>query len=97
MALRVGSYSFDRVTYDRSSDVMYATSGSLDSARREPSPEGHAWLFDGRDRFHGLALMEPGERLDRDGAVWVTLPNGIRDRVTGIEAAIRGALRASGP
>lgn len=89
MALRVGSYVFERVTYDSSSDVMYATSGGLDSARREHSPEGHIWLYDSLGRLHGIALMEPRERLEADGAVWITMPSGARDRVAGAEAAMR--------
>lgn len=89
MAVRVGSFVFERVTYDDSSDVMYATSGGLDSARREPSPEGHIWLYDGMDRLHGIALMEPRQQLEREGAVWITMPSGLRDRVAGAEAAMR--------
>ena len=54
------------------------------------SPENHVWLFDADDHFHGVALMEPRERLERDGAVLLTLPSGERERVVGVEFAVRG-------
>jgi hypothetical protein len=33
--------------------------------------------------------MEPRERLERDGAVYVSLPSGERERLQGVEAAMR--------
>ena len=36
--------------------------------------------------------MEPGERLERDGAVYLTLPSGERERLQGVEAAMRGPV-----
>lgn len=89
MALRIGRHKFSYVTYDASSDVIYAKTDSADSARRESTPEQHVWLFDDEDRLHGVALMEPRERLERDGAVWVTLPSGEHERVAGIEFTVR--------
>jgi len=89
MGLRVGSHNFAFVTYDAASDVIYAKHDDAPSARREPTPEEHVWLFDAEGRFHGIALMEPRERLERDGAVYVSLPSGERERVVGIEATVR--------
>ena len=34
--------------------------------------------------------MEPGVRFARDGAVYITLPTGERERLQGVEAAMRG-------
>src|SRR5438105_4814217 len=65
MGLRIGRYNFTFVTYDDSSDVIYAKQDASPSARREQTPEQHVWLFDEDDRFHGVALMEPRERLER--------------------------------
>jgi len=89
MGLRVGPHNFNVVTYDASSDVVYATRGSADSSRRETTPEDHVLLFDEDGKFHGVALMEPRERLERDGSVWVTLPTGEHVRVAGLEFALR--------
>ena len=91
MGLRIGRHNFGYVTYDASSDVIYAKRDSTPSARREASPEDHVWLFDPDGRFHGVALMEPRERLERDGVVYVTLPTGERERVAGVEFTVRGA------
>ncbi len=90
MGLRIGRHNFSCVTYDASSDVIYAKRDSAPSARRQPPPEDHVWLFDADDRFHGVALMEPRERLERDGAVFVSLPSGEHERVAGVEFAVRG-------
>jgi hypothetical protein len=93
MGLRIGRHNFTNVTYDASSDVIYAKRDAAPSARREPSPEEHVWLFDGEGRFHGVALMEPRERLDRDGAVYLTLPSGEYERVAGVEFMVRSPDR----
>jgi hypothetical protein len=89
MGLRAGRYNFAYVTYDPSSDVIYAKYDDSPSVRRETTPEDHVWLFDERDRFHGIALMEPRERLERDGAVYVSLPSGELERVVGVDFTVR--------
>jgi len=91
MGLRVGRHNFAYVTYDASSDVIYAKYDDAPSTRREPSPEGDVWLYGGDGRFHGIALMEPRERLERDGAVYASLPTGERERVVGVEFTVRQA------
>jgi hypothetical protein len=91
MAIRVGPYTFANVTYDRPSDVLYASIGELPSSRRERTPEEHLWHFDDRGRFRGITLMGPREQLERDGAVYVSLPTGELERVQGIEVLLRGA------
>ena len=89
--MRSGRYSFRHVTYDPPSDVLYAQLRVGDSVRRERTEEGDVWTYDDRDRPMGVIVMEPRARLERDGAVYITLPSGERERVQGIEAALRGA------
>jgi hypothetical protein len=90
MGLRLGRHNFTRVVYDASSDVLYASLPGAETARREPTPgEDDVWLFDDRDRFVGVRVIEPRRRWERDGAVWVDLPSGERERAAGLEAAIR--------
>ena len=89
MGLRLGRHNFTRVVYDDSSDVLYASLPGVEPARREETPEEDVWLFDDRDRFIGVRLLEPRVRWERDGAVWVSLPTGERERATGLEAALR--------
>ena len=93
MGLRIGRHNFTHVVYDAASDVIYAKRDGAPSARREQTPEEHVWLFDEDDRFHGVALMDPRERLDRDGAVYVTLPSGEHERVAGVEFTVRSGGR----
>jgi hypothetical protein len=89
VSLRAGPYVFSHVTYDPPSDVLYAAIGRPRSGRREQTPESHYLRFDDRGRFSGVILMNPRDRLERDGAVYLSLPEGDRVRVQGVEAVIR--------
>jgi uncharacterized protein YuzE len=89
--LRAGRHTFRDVTYDAPSDVLYATIEEAPTVRRERTPEGHVVSFDERGRFTGVALMNPRAQLEREGSVSLTLPTGERERVQGIEAAVRAA------
>jgi hypothetical protein len=88
--MRSGRYSFPFVTYDPPSDVLYAQLNREQAARRERTEEGDVWTYDDRDRPTGVIVMEPRERLQRDGAVYITLPGGQRERLQGVEAVLRG-------
>jgi hypothetical protein len=87
--VRTGRYAFPYVTYDPPSDVLYARISHGRDASREPTPEGDVWTFDDRGRPTGMIVMEPRRRFDRDGAVYVTLPTGERERLQGVESAMR--------
>ena len=89
MSLRLGRHKFTRVVYDASSDVLYASLPGTEPARREMTPEEDIWLFDDEDRFIGVRVVEPRRRWEKDGAVWVSLPTGERERAGGVEAALR--------
>jgi len=93
VSLRAGPYTFSHVTYDPPSDVLYASIGRPRPGRRVETPECHYLRFDSRDRFTGMILMNPRELLERDGAVHVSLPQGDRVRVQGIEPVVRAAER----
>ena len=89
MALRVGRHTFRYATYDASSDVLYAAIEGPPRGSREPTPEHHVWRFDDDGRFVGITFVAPREQLEREGAVYVTLPTGERERVAGAERLIR--------
>ena len=91
MGLRLGRHNFTRVVYDDSTDVLYAMLPGAEPARREATPEEDVWLFDEAGRFIGVRVLEPRVRWERDGAVWISLPTGERERATGLEAALRGS------
>ncbi len=88
--MRSGRYSFPYTTYDPPSDVLYAriTQDSRDASRVE-TEEGDVWTYDEAGRPTGVIVMEPGARFARDGAVYITLPTGQRERLAGVEAALR--------
>ena len=89
--MRSGRYSFPYTTYDPPSDVLYAAIGTPVPGRRVQTPESHILRFDDRDRFAGIIFMNPREQLERDGSVYVSLPEGDRVRVQGIESFVRDA------
>lgn len=91
MALRVGRHTFRYATYDASSDVLYAAFEGPPHGSREPTPEQHVWRFDDEGRFVGITFVNPREQLEREGAVFVTLPTGERERVAGAERLMRSA------
>ena len=69
--------------------MLYARVSQGRDATRERTPEGDVWSYDADGRPTGLIVIEPGERFARDGAVYVTLPTGERERLQGVEAAMR--------
>ena len=89
--MRTGRYSFSYVTYDPPSDVLYARVNQARDVSRERTEDGDVWTFDADGRATGVIVMEPRERIARDGAVYVTLPTGERERLQGVEAAMRVA------
>jgi uncharacterized protein YuzE len=86
--MRTGRYSFPYVTYDPPSDVLYARISQGRDASRTQTEEGDVWTYDADGRPTGVIVMEPGARFARDGAVYVTLPTGERERLQGVEAAM---------
>ncbi len=87
--MRAGTLSFTSVTYDPPGDVLYARLSGARDASRERTEEGDVWTYDDRGQPTGVIVMEPRERLERDGAVYVTVPSGARERLRGVESAIR--------
>jgi uncharacterized protein YuzE len=93
VSLRAGPYTFSHVTYDPPSDVLYVSIGQPRPSRRVETPESDYLRFDSRDRFVGMIVMNPRERLEREGAVYVSLPQGDRVRVQGVESVVQAADR----
>jgi len=88
--MRSGRYSFAFTTYDPPSDVLYARLSDEREASRVQTEEGDVWTYDADGRPTGVIVVEPAARLARDGAVYITLPAGERERLQGVEAALRG-------
>jgi len=92
VSIRAGRFTFTHVTYDGPSDVLYASIEGPRPGTRSETPEADVLRFDERGELFGVILNNPRERLEREGAVKLTLPSGDLVRVQGIEAAIRSAL-----
>jgi hypothetical protein len=90
--MRAGRHSFPEVTYDPPRDVLYAKLSGAQEVSRERTGEGDVWTFGQMGRPTGVIVNEPRERLERDGAVYLTLPSGERERIQGVEAAMRSAV-----
>jgi uncharacterized protein YuzE len=88
VSLRAGPFTFDHVTYDPPSDVLYAAISRPRPGTRTKTPEEHFLRFDREGEFFGMILVGPRDQLQREGGVFVSLPSGDRVRVQGIEAAI---------
>lgn len=86
MSLRAGPYTFNHVTYDPPSDVLYAAIDRPRPGTREKTPEEHILRFDSRGEFFGVILVGPREQMEREGGVYLSLPSGDRVRVQGVEA-----------
>jgi uncharacterized protein YuzE len=91
VSLRAGRYTFNHVTYDAPSDVLYATITAPRPGTRTETPEAHILRFDERGRFFGITLVSPRDQLAREGGVFVSLPSGERVRVQGAEAEMRAS------
>jgi uncharacterized protein YuzE len=89
VSIRAGQYTFSHVTYDGPSDVLYAAVDRPRPGTRRETPEADVLRFDERGEFFGVILNNPRARLEREGAVKLTLPSGELVRVQGVEAAIR--------
>jgi hypothetical protein len=91
VAVRIGRHTFSYTTYDPPSDVLEVGVEGPPVGRRERSPENHVWRFGEDDRLIGITFMNPRAQLEREGAVYVTLPTGERERVAGAERLLRSS------
>jgi hypothetical protein len=89
VAVRIGRHTFSYVTYDPPSDILEVGLDGPPVGRREPSPERHVWRLDDRGRLVGITFMSPRDQLEREGALYVTLPSGERERVAGADRLLR--------
>lgn len=77
MSVQIGPYTFDRVRYDRSADVLYLSQG--DPARAvdfDETPDGHAVSYDASGELIGLTLIDVRRLLDEasNGELQIELP-----------------------
>jgi uncharacterized protein YuzE len=76
MAVHVGPYEFDHVSYDKDGDVLYLRRGQQKAAADTfGTPEGHAVRLDGDGEVIGITIVNAKWLLERDGRLKVTVPS----------------------
>ena len=69
--------------------MLYAALTAPTPGARRKTPEAHILRFDEDGRLSGITLVNPRDQMAREGAVYISLPDGERVRVQGAEAAMR--------
>lgn len=77
--IRIGPIVFDHADYDGENDVLYLHVGVPQEAEGEETPEGHVLRYaTGSQRIVGLTVLGAQRILDRDGELWVTIPESVK-------------------
>jgi hypothetical protein len=86
--IKAGPYTFNSVDYDEGGDVLYVSLNAPKPGIGEETPELHVWRFDQDGSFTGITFVSPRELYRREGALWVTLPDGERVTVEGVDSLL---------
>jgi uncharacterized protein YuzE len=74
MSIKIGTTTFDTMSFDSEADVLYLHVGDPASATDfDESPEGHALRFDAGGRLVGLTMVGARRLLEEESRVVVTL------------------------
>jgi YD repeat-containing protein len=74
MSVRIGSWEFDDVAYDRDGDVLYLSIGPPKPGTGEQTPEGHILRYDDAGQLTGITLVGARSLIDAGEPVYVTVP-----------------------
>jgi uncharacterized protein YuzE len=75
MTVKLAGIVFDRVSYDRESDVLYLHVGDPSTAVDwDEAPEGHALRYGGDGSLVGVTIVNARRLLEEDGEIAITLP-----------------------
>lgn len=92
MTVHVGPYEFDRVSYDRTGDVLYLRRGERQvAADTFGTPEGHAVRLDEDREVIGITIVNAKWLLDRDGKITITVPSLIETNADDLAQALAAA------
>lgn len=90
MTIRAGKYSFAHAVYDDEGDVLYLAIDKPQVAVSDLMPNNTVLRFDQKTgELCGMTILNPRLRLERDGLVIVTLPDGSQVALEGVESAIK--------
>lgn len=74
--ITIGPLSFDHADYDADNDVLYLHLGEPRAGEGEETPEGHVLRYaPGTSRIVGLTVLGARRLLERDGRLFVTVPD----------------------
>jgi uncharacterized protein YuzE len=90
--IRIGPVTFDRADYDTENDVLYLHVGEPREGEGEETPEGHVLRYaPGTQRIIGLTVLGAQRILDRDGDLYVTIPESVRASAEDLAPALAAA------
>lgn len=92
MSVRVGPYEFEDARYFAWRDSMILQTGQTGGAVDEDIPEDHYWYTDDDGNVVGLELNDVGQKIERDGGFFITLPSGERVREPEVERFVAEAV-----
>ncbi len=75
MSVKIAGIEFDNNFYDRDADVLYLHVGEPGSAVDwDESAEGDGLRYGADGSLVGITILNARRRLERDGAIVITLP-----------------------
>jgi uncharacterized protein YuzE len=90
--IRIGPVTFDRADYDTENDVLYLHVGEPREGEGEETPEGHVLRYaPGTQRIIGLTVLGAQRILDRDGDLYVTIPEPVKASAEDLAPALAAA------
>jgi len=90
--IRIGPVTFDRADYDTENDVLYLHVGEPREGEGEETPEGHVLRYaPGTQRIIGLTVLGAQRILDRDGDLYVTIPESVKASAEDLAPALAAA------
>jgi hypothetical protein len=94
--MKIGSHKFEDVDYDVPGDILYLWNGDEGGIGR--SADGRltdTWFYrEDTDDLVGVMIFHVALRLQRDGVIYVTLPEGERLRLEGLEELVAKETKA---
>ena len=90
--IKIGALTFDRADYDAENDVLYLHMGDPQTAEGEETREGHVLRYaPGTGQVVGLTMVGARQTLERDGRLWITVPQTIETTAEDLAPALAAA------
>lgn len=90
--IRIGQLVFDHADYDADGDVLYLHVGAPQPGEGEETPEGHVVRFaPGTQHIVGLTIINARHLLERDGRLFVTVPEIVEASAADLAPALQAA------